>query len=267
MPRGRPDLFLPGAEGESGLEIPITIGQMSVGGGSTGDSSTLIAGTSLQAGEVYFNYTANPLMVANPANYAGTFMTDFEGTLLAGRRLDGVVPPPPATPWSNSLPYNLAAGSVAKTGLDTDIKIFSGASLGIENIYSPNGGIGLDIFFTPSAWPPGDQLNVNIINLPAINFGVFPSFTLIFNSTPYIWNNEQITAPGYSNQTNPNAPIKTRPRPEGYNPGESGLQIFWSQLGAVTPQPAPYPVLGLFPYYQSAAGSVGVPRIEWDIGP
>lgn len=226
--------FAPVPEGESGLDIQISPGRMG-GGGNTFD--TAVAGAELQYAYFYFNFQ-NGSLAADGSNAPGTFMTDFSGTILAGRRLDGAVPAPPAFSFANIYPPNSQA--VGKTGLSTDIKVVSGASLAVPGIYSPYGGTGLDIFYIPSAIALGKKLSV-FVTLPDIVGNGYSTISLIAANVPYIINNPQIVVPGYVNILLPNSPIKTAPRPEGYLlPGETGLQVYAINLGAVDPQPAPF---------------------------
>jgi hypothetical protein len=251
--------FAPVPEGESGLDIQISPGRM---GGAGNNFDSPIAGARLQNGEFFFNFSPIADMIANPNNYRGTFLTDFSGTILAGIRLDGAVPTLPVTPWVSAPPV-IAAGANLKNGLSNDIKIVSGSLTALPGIYSPGGGAGLDVFFTPSFYPTkAFTLNLQI----PTNSGGFNIINLINANIPVIYNNPQIIVSGYTNVENSNLPLKTRPRPEGYNTGERGLQLFITQLGATTIQPAPFePLPAGFPYFTYASAGLSVPYLRWFI--
>jgi hypothetical protein len=201
------------AEGESGLE---TVGFS----GATVPEVQRRRARPCQS-VAFFNLTPNApsqTVMPTPVAYWGNFVTTFDGTVIAGAKGDGLgsanigwtaytpayfpalptlFTPTPGNPTSYCL-----NGILQPYG--TQISSYQGATIGAP------GNVGLDFFFKTS------MASVTMIASLWVN-GLSQNYQVVFNNVP-----QSINASGVYGS------IIARPRPEGYAPGENGVQLLIS---------------------------------------
>jgi len=206
-------LEVPGqAEGESGSE---TIGFSTFGAQRINDAQKRRARPT--STRFWFNAATNPAQATfpkPPPAYWGNFISLFDGTIVAGTRLDGVginwatgsiITNPIQTCWSDGSGTRTAPGSGAIL-----------PAVYTSNVIGAKGGlIGLDVFFRTSV--TNFNCAVNYISATGGAFGV----SVVVNKIPNIG----VFAGGI---------VITKSRPEGYSAGESGVQVFFSPPSATT---------------------------------
>lgn len=205
------------AEGESGAE---TVGFTAFGSQRNTDAQKRrCRPTSV---ELQWNYTTVVPQRGNPVPpaYWGTFITAFDGTVLAGSRNDGVGAT--TAPWSGLPPdpaRRFSDGAGGNVGL---------ATTSYNVIGQPN-NVGFDIFINllhTSVNVTIDYRNFYLGGLPFSN-------TIVLNSVP------QVGSYSMAGQPASIAPfLIVRRRPEGYLPNEDGAQVFLNLPYATTPYPA-----------------------------
>jgi hypothetical protein len=197
-------------EGESGLE---TVG---FSGATTLDIQKR-RGRPTNSG-MFYNWT-NTLVISSvyplPVAYWGNFATLFDGTIVAGTRLDGqgigfagfigsfmrcfadglgggvITPPQP----SNYLPPTYTFNTQGIKGSLAGIDVFFRTSMTDVNVF-------IQYLSPPVAFP--------------IGFNIIP---IVVNKVPQIGN----LVPGI---------VVTKRRPEGYSAGEDGVQVFFNPIMA-----------------------------------
>lgn len=209
------------AEGESGLE---TTGFSSFGfGGSGQGTETSLVRKAARPTSVDFqwNYTGVVAQRGNPvpAAYWGTFITAFDGTILAGARNDGLGAT--TAPWSGFAPdpnVRTSDGAGGTTGLGTIS----------SNVIGRPYSVGFDIFI--------DLLQTDVdINLNYYNpyTGIPATSAIVINKVPQVGQYSMALQPPTI------APfLIVRRRPEGYLSNEDGAQVFLSLPYASTTFPA-----------------------------
>lgn len=227
-------------EGESGLE---TVG---FSGATTLDiqkrrarpTSTLIVynwtGTAAISG-VY------PLPVA----YWGNFATLFDGTIVAGTRLDGQ-----GVGFAN---FFIAATSCYADGTGGSIVVpprpnYMPPSYTTNTAGLKGSNAGIDVFFQTSM----TDVDVNVFYI--LPGGAIGGATVVNNKVPIIGN----LVPGV---------ITTRRRPEGYNPGEDGVQIFFRPPTATNAIPAGFVDPATVGVPQNGLVDAGFNRLQMDLTP
>jgi len=237
-------LEVPGqAEGESGSE---TIGFSTFGAQRINDAQkrrgrplqSLVAfNTGLMAPAAY--------TLPTPVAYWGNFITLFDGTIVGGSRLDGLgsatigwsdivtLPTAPYPTLAPPVPGNprchTRGGKLLPYG--NDIASYSSAMVGAA------GYLGIDFFFQTSM----TNVNFNII-FKTTGF-VTDNLALVINKVP------QTAYAGGVPVGFQGGFIRARRRPEGYFPGEDGIQIFCRPNSAW---------LGVDPGWISPVGIAGV---------
>lgn len=150
-----------------------------------------------------------------PVAYWGNFITLFDGTIVGGTRLDGQ-----GIGWGSSLgsPFSTwASGTTGRPGFPSVKPIPVEYTYNTVGVKGSNAGI--DIFFRTSMtdatfglqWVAAD---LTTQNTPLVVFGVPQIGSLV---------------PGI---------ITTKRRPEGYNTGENGVQVFFQPQVATDGIPA-----------------------------
>lgn len=230
------------AEGESGAE---TIGFSTFGAQRINDAQKR-RGRPLQS-LIAFNtglMVPAAYTIPTPVAYWGNFMTLFDGTIIGGSRLDGLgsttigwssisalptaafptlAPPVPGNPRCYT-----RGGKLEPYG--KEISTYSTAMVGLA------GNVGIDFFFQTSM----TNVNFNVIyRASGITQANLP---LVINKVPQ-------TAYAAGIAVGLGGYIRARPRPEGYSPGENGIQLLIRPLSAW---------LGTDPGWQSAL-AVGSP--------
>lgn len=173
-----------------------------------------------------WNFGALPAQrgLPTPPAYWGTFITTFDGTVLAGARNDGL--------------GSLTAGWAAASPVDPDGKYSNGAGGNTSIITTTNvitglsGALcGFDIFLDTT------QTNIDVF-LVTYNphTALTQSFPLVLNKVP------QIGSYKLNAQPLSDSPVLIiRRRPEGYKPNEDGAQVFFRPSYANTVYPAGCP--------------------------
>jgi len=211
-------LEVPGqAEGESGSE---TIGFSTFGSQRVNDAQKRRGRPT--STRFKFNGTANAAQATfpqPPPAYWGNFITLFDGTIVAGTRLDGV-----GINWATgTIPANpiqscWSDGSGTRTTPTTGVQL---PALYTSNVIGAKGGlIGLDVFFRTSL----TNFNCAVSYVPAT--GATMGVSVVTNKVPNIG----VLVPGI---------VVTRRRPEGYIAGEDGVQVFIAPPSASTFAVAP----------------------------
>ena len=202
-------------EGESGLE---TVG---FSGATTLDIQKR-RGRPTNSG-MYYNFTttlAHSEVYPLPVGYWGNFATLFDGTIVAGTRLDGQglgfggSSVSPTKCFANGL-----GGGVTTPPKPPDYlpPTYTFNTQGVKGSLA-----GIDVFFQTS------MTNVNVfiqyLSPPVafpIGFNIIP---IVVNKVPQIGN----LVPGI---------VVTKRRPEGYSAGEDGVQVFFNPIMASTTIP------------------------------
>ena len=147
-----------------------------------------------------------------PVAYWGNFITLFDGTIVGGTRLDGQ-----GIGWANNLASaysSFATGTGGNTGFPDNKTL--GATYTYNTIGAKGSSAGIDIFFKKSMIDASFTLQWLAADLST------QTTSLVIGIVPQLGN----LVPGV---------ITTRRRPEGYNPGEDGLQVFFQpQVAANT---------------------------------
>ena len=139
-----------------------------------------------------------------PVAYWGNFITLFDGTIVGGTRLDGT-----GVGWTNAFPSAYASfsqGDSGNTGLPTLGPMPRSYTYNTMGAKGSNAGI--DIFFQTSMTDVDFRLQWVTTTF------AFQTTNLVLSNVPQIGN----LVPGI---------ISTRRRPEGYNAGEDGVQVFF----------------------------------------
>lgn len=216
------------AEGESGLE---TVGFTTFGGQRINDSQKKqTRPCSLSFG---WNFSGNAAQLVRPlpAPYWGTFITAFDGTILAGARLDGAGSA--SVGWGPIFPL---AGSRYSDGIGGNTGI---ASLAFK-VQGLSGSLcGFDIFINTLQTIVNCGLSYWNPYTAALGY-----IDLVLAKVPQLG---EFTMAGAPAGTPPF--LIVRRRPEGYNPNEDGAQIFCALPYATAIPPAGF----IFP------ATVGVP--------
>ena len=181
--------------------------------------------------EIIFNVSDNvaqqntfPLPVA----YWGNFITSFDGNILAGQRLDGL-----GTGFCPAFfnAYSSVYSNSATSGSNTNnVRIGNQPGVKISKCY-PNtcfgasGFIGLDIFFRKSLTDFNAFVRFRKDTAPG-----FQEYKVVNNKIPQIINIAPFGGSGLAQSA-----VYTRRRPEGYGPGEDGIQVFYQPGWAATP--------------------------------
>ena len=186
-------------EGESGLE---TVG---FSGATTLDIQKRRGRPT--ATTILYNST-NTILLRNvyplPVAYWGNFITIFDGTIVAGTRLDGQ-----GVGFTNGLGFiyrSLSTGDFGLSGNPQFKPLPPSYTYNTVGLKGSNAGV--DIFFRTSM--SGVDVNLSwVTSAGAVTFNA-----IIAAKVPQIGN----LVPGV---------ITTRRRPEGYSPGEDGVQVFF----------------------------------------
>lgn len=164
-----------------------------------------------------------------PIAYWGNFATLFDETIVAGTRLDGQGIGFSGVFGSNWDCYANGLGGSVNTPPRPN---YLPPTYTFNTIGNKGTTAGLDIFFQTS------MSNVNVsINYIATGGGLSLSVPIIVNKVPQIG----VLAAGV---------VVTKERPQGYNPGENGVQVFFNTIVAST----------LIPPGFVNPGAVGVPN-------
>jgi len=198
----------PSTEGESGLE---TIGFET---SKISESRRVIMRpTSTQ---VWFNKTNSGTQATGiqpaPA-YWGNFITLFDGTIVGGTRLDGV-----GIGWAVNFgdANRCSARGNGGTTPPPQNKTLP-AQYTFNTVGAKGSNVGIDIFFRKSM----TNVTVTVDTVGGVSI-----FAVIANN------------PAYADWYPLGSPIITRPRPEGYQSGEDGVQILWNPKTAEAVPPA-----------------------------
>lgn len=207
------------AEGESGSE---TIGFSTFGSQRINDAQK--RRTRPCSLEFQWNYTglAPQRVTPIPPAYWGTFITTFDGKILAGARNDGLG----ATyaQWSSLFTGDFNGRWSDGTGGNVGVPTYAFTTLGLAGARC-----GVDIFIDTLQ----TNVNVNLFYTNPYIFPAPPSLPIVVNKVPQI-----------GSYTMPGAPVGTPPfvivrrRPEGYSTNEDGAQVFISIPYASTAVPA-----------------------------
>lgn len=194
------------AEGESGAE---TVGFSTFGAQRINDAQK----RRCRPTSVVFvwNKTTIPaqLTMPTPAAYWGTFITTFDGTVLAGARNDGVGAA--TAGWASGNLFDPATRYSDGLGGSTSLGTLTGTTLGL-----PAGRCGFDIFI--NLFETDVTSSLEYWN-PYTNAVL--SQPLIVGKAPQI---QQFTMAGAPAGTPPF--LIVRRRPEGYQANEDGAQVF-----------------------------------------
>lgn len=221
------------AEGESGAE---TVGFSTFGAQRINDAQKRrCRPTSLR---IAWNATFNAPQIANPTppQYWGTFITLFDGTIIAGARNDGAGST--NVRWEqNSLNYKRSDGAGGNVGFATLASIVAGL---------PGGLCGFDVFIKTT------QTDV-VCYLDYYNpyTTLTAQLDIVTGKIPQIG---QYTMAGAPAGSPPFAII--RRRPEGYFPNEDGAQVFLTLPYASSNFPIPAGFVN--------PATVGVPFTTYD---
>ena len=229
------------AEGESGQEV---VGFSSFGAQRINDAQKR---RSRPTNTIFWynrtNFAAQATAGQPPVAYWGHFMTLFDGTIIAGTRLDGQ-----GTCWSTA---GASAQSSITSGVGTEVVPTTGQTIPpsyTSNFLGAKGSlIGIDVFFRTTA------TNVNI-GVTLVIAGVATGAVVVAAKVPQIG-------------TFLGGNLITRQRPEGYFSGESGVQMFIRPPTAATIIPPGFvdPVVVGVP--TSAIVDAYGQRITFDITP
>ena len=181
--------------------------------------------------EIIFNVSDNVAQQDTfplPAAYWGNFITSFDGTILAGQRLDGIGTgfcPSFFSAYSSVYSNSATSGSNpnnVRIGNQPGVKI---AKCYPNTCFGASGAIGLDIFFRKSL----TDFNAFVRFRKDFSPG-FREIKVVNNKIPQIIN----IPPAFGSGTAQSA-VYTRTRPEGYSSGEDGIQVFYQPGWAATP--------------------------------
>jgi len=198
-------------EGESGLE---TVG---FSGATTLDIQKRRARPT--STYMYYNWTSTGAInnvYPVPVPYWGNFATLFDGTIVAGTRLDGQGIGFAGTSFFAAICYSDGTGGSVTVPPRPN---YLPPSYTYNTVGAKGSKVGVDVFFQTS------MTNVNAF-ISYISPGpVINTIPIVVNKVPQIGN----LVPGI---------VVTRVRAEGYNAGENGVQVFFSPIVASTLIPA-----------------------------
>lgn len=180
---------------------------------------------------IFFNWTTTPAIngvYPVPAPYWGNFATLFDGTIIAGTRLDGQ-----GIGFAGNIGVATRCVADGLTGkcFNPVLNNYTPPQYTSNVVGAKGGVVGIDVFFRTS------MTNVNVYITYCTTAGAAQVVTIVNNKVPVIGS----LVPGI---------VETKQRPEGYFSGENGVQVFFNPPCAATNIPAGF----------IDPSSVGVPK-------